>query len=301
MKKIFLILFSTFILVVTMACSCSLIGFDRLFNALPDVVIEAGSGNVIQKEVELSNEVHEVEINSIGIMHFTQGEAAELVIEAEDNYIDRIEVLVIDDRLVINIENKWFESWVPTEPIHYYLTLPELTEVELNGAVSLEMDELEAGNLRMECNGTSSRELGELIADNITVDIAGAARLNAEHFESNTLTINIDGISKVNVEDLLAQNLTIDISGGGVINLAGSVSHQDIAIDGAGSYQAGDLRSDTAIIENSGAASIKVWVEESLDMVCDGTAKVSYYGTPSVYQNNSGLSVVESLGPKEDK
>ncbi|MCD4751459.1 MAG: DUF2807 domain-containing protein [Anaerolineaceae bacterium] len=300
MKKILLILLSAFVLITTMACSCSLIGFDHLYNSLPDVVIEAGSGNVIQKEVELSNDVREVEINSIGIVHFIQGENAELVIEAEDNYIDRIEVQIIDNRLVISIENKWFESWVPTKTIHYYLTLPELTDLQLNGAVGFEMDELVAGNLHMECNGTSSLELGELVADNITVDIAGAAKLNADNFESNTLTINIDGVSNVDIKDLQAQSLTIDISGGGAIDLAGSVSRQEIDIDGAGSYQAGDLRSDTAVIYSAGAALITVWVEESLDMECDGAARVSYYGTPSVYQNNSGLAVVESLGAKEE-
>jgi len=266
-----------------MACSCSLIGFDRLYNSLPDVVIEAGSSNVIQKEVELNNIVDDVEINSIGIVHFTQGEDAELVIEAEDNYIDRIEVQVIDDRLVINIENKWFDSWVPTKPIHYYLTLPELTDLQLNGAVSFEMNELEAGNLYMECNGTSSLELGELVADNITIDIAGAAKLNADNFESNTLTINIDGASNIDIEDLQAQSLTIDISGGGAMILAGRVSRQDIDIDGAGSYQTGDLRSDTAVINSSGAASIKVWVEESLDLECDGAAMISYYGTQGFF------------------
>jgi len=300
MKKILLILLSIFVLITTMACSCSLIGFDRLYNSLPDVVIEAGSGNVVQKEIELSNAVREVEINSIGIVHFTQGEDADLIIEAEDNYIDRIEVQIIDDRLVISIENKWFDSWVPTEPIHYYLTLPELTDLQLNGAVLFEMDELEAGNLHMECNGTSSLELGELIADNITVDIAGAAKLNSDSFESNTLTINIAGVSNVDIKDLQTQSLTIDISGGGAIDLAGSVSLQEIDIDGAGSYQADDLRSDSAEIYSAGAASITVWVEESLNIECDGAAMVSYYGTPSVYQNNSGLAVVESLGAKEE-
>ncbi len=300
MKKSFLILLGIFVLITSMACSCSLIGFDRLYNSLPDVVIEAGSGNVIQKEVELSNAVREVEINSIGIVHFTQGEDAELVIEAEDNYIDRIDVQIIDDHLVISIENKWFDSWVPTEPIHYYLTLPELTDLQLNGAVGFEMDKLEAGNLHMECNGTSSLELGELVADNITVDIAGAAKLNADNFESNTLTLNTDGASNVDIKDLQAQSLTIDISGGGAVALAGKVSSQEIDIDGAGYYQAGDLRSDSTVIYSAGATSITVWVEESLDMECDGAAMVSYYGTPSVYQNNSGLAVVESLGAKEE-
>lgn len=300
MKKILLLLLSTFLLVTTMACSCSLIGFDRLYNSMPDVVIEAGSGNVIQKEVVLSDAIHEIEINSIGLVHFTQGEDVELIIEAEDNYIDRIEVQIIDDRLIINIENKWFESWVPTEPIHYYLTLPELTDLQLNGAVDLEMGELDAGNLHIECNGTSSLELGELAADNISIDIAGASKLNADNVESNTLTINIDGVSNVDIKDLQAHSLTIDISGGGAIHLAGRVTRQEIDIDGAGSYQTGELRSDTAVIYSAGAASIKVWVEESLGLECDGAAMISYYGTPSVHQDNSGLAVVESLGAKED-
>jgi hypothetical protein len=300
MKKYLVLLTLLFLMVTSMACSCSFIGFDRLYNSLPDVVVEAGSGNVVSKEIEVSNAVKEVEVNSIGMLHLSQGEEASLVIEAEDNYIDRIETKIENDRLTIQIKNEWFNSWVPTEPIHYYLTLPEITEIQLDGALRLVAEPLIVENLLMEFNGTVDIQLSDLTASNLTFNIAGAANVNTALLEANTVTVDIDGVSNANISDLQADTLTIDISGGGNLNVAGNVARQDVQIDGGGSYQAGDLRSDDAVINNSGAANVTVWVEKSLDLACDGAARIAYYGTPKVHQNNSGFAVIESLGEKEE-
>lgn len=292
MKKI-VILILTLLLIFTMACSCSLLNFNRL----PEVVVETGSGNVITKEFDISA-VNTVEIESIGTLHLTQGDTPSLTIEAEDTYMDDFEVKVIGDRLEIKVENQWFNSWLPTEPIHYYLTLPTVEKITLAGAIRLEADTLDLSDLELICNGANNVELGTVTADDVTLEVAGAANMNIETLTASGLDVNIAGISSVNVEELQAETLDLHISGTGNMTVAGEVQTQTITIEGGGNYDAGNLKSAATTIDSAGAASATVWTTDTLELNCDGAAHVGYYGSPSIEQNNNGMAVINSLGEK---
>ena len=99
------------------------------------------------------------------------------------------------------------------------------------------------------------------------------------------------------IDDLSADMLEINLASAGAIVIAGQVNTQDIDISGVGSYEAGDLRSNQAQINLSGAGSAVVWVEDTLDVNVSGVGSVSYFGTnPQVDQNISGLGSVNSKG-----
>lgn len=292
MKKLIVVLLGLF-LVLSMACSCTFLNLNRL----PDVVIEAGSGNVVSKDFEIES-VSRVDIESIGTLHLTQGETPSLTIEAEDNYIDKFDVKVTGDKLVIKVENKWYDSWLPTETIHYYLTLPNVSELKLAGAIRLESDELNLDDVKISCAGANDVQINTLNAGIVTFDLSGAANMKVSTMIADSLSVVIAGVSSVDVEELQADSFDLHISGSGNMKVAGEVTDQSIQIDGGGAYQAGDLRSSNASVNSSGAASVTLWTTETLSLKCDGAISVSYYGSPSVEQDNSGMVAINSLGDK---
>ena len=118
-------------------------------------------------------------------------------------------------------------------------------------------------------------------------------RLRIEFLKDGPDTvIRVDG-------DLQADGVEVDFSGGGRALLRGTVADQSISISGAGSYEAADLRTETARVRVSGAGTAVLWVTEALDVDISGLGSVRYYGDPVVSRNVSGLGSVESLGSRE--
>ena len=89
---------------------------------------------------------------------------------------------------------------------------------------------------------------------------------------------------------------TVNLSSAGAVVIAGTVKTQDVNLSGLGSYEGGDLRSDDAEVNLSGAGSAVVWAENSLDVNVSGVGSVSYFGDPDLTQNISGLGSVNSKG-----
>ena len=240
-----LIIFTALILVIFI-CSCNTINFD----------VRRGSGNVVSEEraVEAFNEIR---VEGAGELILTQSEEFSLTVEAEDNIISEVITRNEGDTLVIGFaDQRWTKSYLPTEPIRFYISMPDLKEL----------------------------------------DIAGAARVEMGALQTEELTLKTDGAADIRFEDLQLGSLMVDLNGGAQFDLSGKAERQDIDIDGAGSYDAADLETRDTTISIAGAAEAQVWATETLDVDIDGAGNVRYYGSPHVTQNIDGISSVRGLG-----
>jgi hypothetical protein len=71
-----------------------------------------------------------------------------------------------------------------------------------------------------------------------------------------------------------------------------------VRLSGVGSYEAGDLESQTAKVSVSGAGSATVWAKNTLDASLTSVGSIKYYGTPSVTSHIDNLGKLSSLGNK---
>lgn len=295
MKKHILVLLVTALAVFSTACFCSLNGLQQAlgFN------LERGSGIVVEESRDISA-VSAVEIDGFGVLHFENGETPSLVIEAEQEYLDRLETIVVGDRLIIRPKKGWFTGLIPTKTPQIYLVLPDLAELQLSGAIRVSMEELTGDKITIISNGSNDLELGSVVSDELILKVAGAANWSIQSLDVSEFNVEISGMSNLQVDEVNADLLELVISGMGNASIAGEVIEQNVRIDGSGSYNAGDLKSSDASVKVSGASSITVWALETLSLNCDGAAQVEYYGSPRVTQNNAGLAVIRSLGEKEE-
>ena len=205
-----------------------------------------GSGSVVEEGREVA-QFDRIALDGMGEIILTQGDDTSLVIEAEDNLMPYIKTTVRGDELTINIQSR--RPIIPTEPIKFYVTTPDIEGVSVDGLGLISAEKIESGSIEFSMNGSGAVEIDELNADSLTVDI--------------------DGL--------------------GTIELAGRVDHQEIDINGSGNYDGKDIESETASIDIDGLGSATITVEDELEISIDGSGQVSYYGNPNVDKSVNGL------------
>lgn len=219
---------------------------------------EPGSGNVVT-ETRAVSDFDAVSFSSFGELTIQQGERESLSIEAEDNVLPEIRTEVQSGTLDIGYRGE--NGWArvrPTRPIRFTLTVKELSGLTLSGAGSVGVNGLKTDQLR--------------------VTLSGAGGLSLENLEATAVTCRL--------------------SGAGSLETSGSANRLEAVVSGLGSYEGGDLQSETATVTISGTGSAVVWVTRQLNATISGLGSVQYYGQPEVTQVVSGLGSVRRIGDK---
>ncbi len=95
-----------------------------------------------------------------------------------------------------------------------------------------------------------------------------------------------------------AGKLSVNMAGAGSVSVSGVAVEEAVSIDGAGNYRAGNLQSTNTLIEINGLGTGVVWAIETLIVNITGASSVSYYGSPELTQQITGLGNVQRLGDK---
>lgn len=204
-----------------------------------------------------------VNFTNYGEMTIIQDGTEGLTIDTTEDLLAHIETTVRDGTLTIRFDNRFrfpygFRFLRPPQSIRYTLHVKKLEALDLSGA-------------------------GTVYAEQLTAD-------RLELVESGAGTITVD--------QLTAGDLAVTISGAGVVTLAGQATHQSVRMSGLGNYAAGDLKSQTAQVNLSGAGSATLWVEETLAATLSGAGSINYYGSPQTTSSKSGVGDIHSLGAK---
>jgi Putative auto-transporter adhesin, head GIN domain/SnoaL-like polyketide cyclase len=203
-------------------------------------------------EVRDVSDFQEVSLEGVGTLIIEQGETESLTIEAEPKVLERIETEVQSGKLTIRPDR----SFETSEPITYFLTVKQLTGIEL----------------------------------------AGAGRVEAAQLSSDDFRIDGSGAGAVSIDSLTANTLAVTTAGNVQAQLAGTVDSQTVVVSDAATYSAADLASRIATVTASGASQVIVNVTESLDARVSGAARVEYIGDPAVTEDVSGAGRVSNVG-----
>ena len=197
---------------------------------------------------------------SVGEVYLIQGEPCALKVEGNEDLMDNIQVAVHDDVLEIDFETD-FEDWTNfrwadgDRPLRYYVTMPTIKMINMEGA----------------------------------------GILTATSLQGESLDLVQGGAGKVEMHDLDYQSLKAELGGLGEIQLSGKAARQMVDLTGAGGYQAEDLHSEDAEVILSGAGEAVVWVENNLKATVTGAGSIKYKGSPEVEEENSGIGEIKPL------
>jgi hypothetical protein len=274
---------------------------------------ENGSGNVIQRDIPVSN-FKKVRLAGLGNLHIEQCEEESLHIEGEDNILDLLRIEVLQDELHIGFERG---AVIPhlTKPLNFTLkakTMEGITlsgagnvdagslhgerlNLSISGAGDMETETLEVGDLEMKISGSGDLETGAITAGKTNLTISGRGNIKAKALHSATLMLKISGSGNIHFADLQGQKIESKISGHGDFELSGRVDEQEVHLSGAGNYKASGLASRRTQVHISGVGNADVQAEEELDAHVSGAGNVRYSGQPRVNFRTSGIGKIKQV------
>ena len=163
----------------------------------------------------------------------TQSETYSIVITANQNMFDQIEVTKMGNTLKIDTLPGAILGIFNAEA---KIAMPKLENIKLSGASHGTAQGFSSQEpFTAAVTGASSLDLSDLQAGNITIDLSGASTLTASG-SANDLTSVVSGASNLNTQNLIVNNAKMNISGAShaSINLNGRL---DVEISGASSLE----------------------------------------------------------------
>jgi hypothetical protein len=129
-------------------------------------------------------------------------------VTVDDNLVERLDVKVDDDELKVGMGNSNVSHDVnPTVVI----TLPSLRGLDLSGASSAAVQNLDEPELRLELSGAADAELqGDV--DDLDIDASGASDLRQNGI-IGVVTLEISGAGSADFSDATVGSASVDLSG----------------------------------------------------------------------------------------
>jgi hypothetical protein len=121
------------------------------------------------------------------------------------------------------------------------------------------------------------------------LSLTGGVDVEAGSWRADEVRVSASGGTRLRVGALQVRMLRVDGSGALRAELAGTATAQRVSISGAAEYDASRLASETASVEVSGAAKVRLDVSRTLDAEVSGAAAIEYLGDPQVHSRVSGV------------
>ena len=209
-----------------------------------------------QKKTVDINDFDELSFGVAGTVYLSQGSKNEVIIEADEDTMDKIEVVQDGDRVKIRMrKNYGWGSW-NSGKITAYVTMKTIEELSVSGSGKLiGRTMIEAGDIDLDVSGSGSMEM-----------------------------------------DLRAEDVNIDISGSGSVSLNGKGDKIDVDISGSGRVKAEDFVVNICEAQISGSGSCYITANSEIDAQISGSGTIYYHGNPDrVSSHSSGSGKVKKL------
>lgn len=186
-----------------------------------------GSGKIISAKLTVGDFSG---IKATGSMrvYVTQGDAASLRIEADDNIINHLEPRIANGDLTFNNEM----CYSATRPVTVYVTMKNIERLSMNGSGAIiGQTPLTSPNLAVDITGSGKVEI-QTTSDDVTVNIVGSGAASVSGTATNVAT-RIEGSGEVRGFGLRAINTTAVIEGSGDVETT-TMNILDATIRGSG-------------------------------------------------------------------
>jgi predicted small secreted protein len=215
--------------------------------------VVTGSGNLISETRQASN-FDAVDIAGSGDVIILQGNDEYVKVEAEDNLLKYIHTEVRGNTLHIYMDPANSVIIQPTRTMRFYVSMKNITALDLSGSGSIRSDKITARNLDM----------------------------------------HISGSGDVSIKDLKAESVSTDLTGSGNCNLQGEAVQQTLIITGSGDCNTAQLANQDARVNVSGSGTARVSTTNTLDVTVNGSGDVYYTGSPKISRHITGSGDIKA-------
>lgn len=208
------------------AAACSATGDERQVSRYETgQAMVTGSGRMVEQRRAVDSFDQLVTDGPVNVV-IRQGAARSLVLEAEDNIVDLVDVATSGGTLTIDTHG----SFRTRRGITAFLTTPNLDKVTINASGDVRFDGWNADRIELVVAGSGDIELGGEVAD---------------------VRALIGGSGLIDLAPTRLSYVDADIQGSGAIRM-GSLRKLDANLDGSGTIEAGVVGELDAVLNGSG-------------------------------------------------
>ncbi|QOI97274.1 MAG: DUF2807 domain-containing protein [Flammeovirgaceae bacterium] len=231
-----------------------------------------------------------------GKAYVRQGNTQKVELEGTRDAIDKVEVRVEGNKLVIRSKEKWFNwNWTDTDRINAYITVKDIEGLSVSGSGDMIVENrIRCNALKLSVSGSGSLKV-ETDAGDTEVNVSGSGDMIVRGSLAS-FTGDISGSGKIEMNAAVSGNAAFEISGSGKAVASGKSSGVDVDISGSGKVLAADLETSKCRVRISGSGSVEINVKDELDAKISGSGDVRYRGNPAhVNAHSSGSGSVKKL------
>ncbi|MFC2151880.1 head GIN domain-containing protein [Bacteroidota bacterium] len=215
----------------------------------------AGSLLEDKKETREVGDFNEIGLSIPANLYLTQGSKNEVVIEADEDLLEKIETEVNGTSLNIKFE-KWY-NYKGVGKINVYITVKEIKKLVVSGSGDIiAKSAINADKLAFIVSGSGSILIDDLTTQKVYAMITGSG------------DVRIEGSSKPN--------------------------ELDVTVTGSGDFESAKLEFKVADLNITGSGSIHTFVTEELEASITGSGKIYYKGSPLIDANITGSGRIKN-------
>lgn len=198
-----------------------------------------------------SDKFSKIEISGWMDVEVVKGSIYDIQTRGDNDIVNNIETEIKNDILEISLNDKFIN--LKSKP-KIIITLPELSELKLSGAIECNIDSFNGNTIKIEADGASIANV-DLHYQNIEIEINGASKLDISG-KANNVSFDCAGAASINSENLTSKSVNIDITGASQIKIGKTNSIIGIA---------------------KGASKIEYTGKPFYDVKSSGLSKVKHY------------------------
>jgi hypothetical protein len=208
-----------------------------------------------KKETRKVAEFDKIGLSIPANLYLTQGSKNEVVIEADEDLLEKIETEINGSSLDIRFE-KWY-NYKGMGKVSIYVTVKNLKELDVSGS-------------------------GDIIAK------SAIKTQNLDFVISGSGSILIDDLSITEV------NATITGSGNVKIKGKSKANELDVTVTGSGDFDSENLEFKEGDLTITGSGSIRAHVTDELDANITGSGRIYYKGNPLIDADITGSGKIRN-------
>lgn len=221
-----------------------------------------------------------------------------------DSDVSSFTVEVKNNTLVIS-ESRWdWKNWVKRlfyklKTTDVVVTVPEGVtfdlDGELSGATEMNLPSWEYGKIDLDIAGAATVNANDISASSITLTVSGATTLTMSG-KADSLRTHASGAVIIKCNNFTCPQIDVHSSGSTELNLEGTGNALNLHASGSGKIFAKDFTLERAELDASGSVDAELNVSNYLKVESSGSARVYYWGDPTLEKSTSGTYKIEKKG-----
>lgn len=159
-----------------------------------------------------------------GNLYIKPGSGFDVVIEGSERYVNDIETVVRDGKLLIRRDGNFRFN---NEKVNVYVTMPEIKSLSISGSGKAEVEgNLRTDNLSLSVSGSGKIEIPSVNADELKCSISGSGDISIEGGRIGKAGLSISGSGSYYGDYAVIEDFDAGISGSGSCscNVTGNLS-----------------------------------------------------------------------------